>query len=280
MKQFAALVPWICLAVGTLSFAASGGQEETRPSDNEEARLRSTQRHVRSLRLQSPDSEAEMGLIGRPLLTFADPVRLHQGGTVWAWGDGGRPAAIMEVWTNGGPDWRHAVMATSPERVELILPDGRRWQAPDDAFEQKKIAEAEAPQEKPAARLRQLKDLAKRFRVHEIWKPDNSRIELRLLIQPVYRYADPAREIQDGAIFIFAHGTNPETILLIEATGKSPGEARWNYSVVRSTSAELHVELDEREVWSCLRADGTNQGPRKTYWGFNVPIEATPAGGN
>jgi hypothetical protein len=171
-------------------------------------------------------------------------------------------------------------MATSPTRVELILPDGRRWQAPDDTFAQEKIADAEAPQEKPAARLRQLKDLANRFRVHEIWKPDNSRIELRLLIQPVYRYADPAHEIQDGAIFIFAHGTNPEAILFIEATGKSLAEARWNYSFVRSTSAELHVELDEREVWSCLRADGTNQGPGKTHWGFNLPIEATPVEGN
>jgi hypothetical protein len=184
----------------------------------------------------------------------------------------------MEVWSNGA-DWRHAVMATSLKRVELILPDGRRWQAPDDAFEQAQIAGAEAPKEKPAARLRQLKDLARRFRAHELWKPDNSRIELRLLVQPVYRYTDPARDVQDGAVFIFAHGTNPETILFIEAQGKSLTEARWNYSVVRSTSAELHIELDEQEVWSCPRADGTNQGPGKTHWGFALPMEAAPVEG-
>ena len=263
------------LAVGMLSFAAAWGQEETRPSENEEARLRATERHVRSLRLQSRDSEKEIGLIDRPLLTFTDPVRQHQSGTVWAWGNGGRPAVVMEVWSNGD-QWKHAIMATSPERVELILPDGRQWQAPEKAFEQSPIAEAESPKEKPAVRLRQLKELARRFRVHEIWTQDNSRIELRLLAQPVYRYAEPAREIQDGAVFIFAHGTNPETMLFIEGVGKSLTEARWNYSVVRSTSAELHVELDEHEVWSCQRFDGTNQGPGKTHWVFALPMEDAP----
>src|SRR5215469_2854660 len=119
----------ICLVV---ALPAAAGQEQTRPSENDEARLRSTERHVRSLRLQSLDSKTEIELVGRPLLTFADPVRQHQSGTVWAWGDGGRPAAVMEVWSNGDL-WKHAVMATSVTRVELILPDGRRWQAPDDA---------------------------------------------------------------------------------------------------------------------------------------------------
>jgi hypothetical protein len=182
----------------------------------------------------------------------------------------------MEVWSNGA-DWRHAVMVTSREKVELILPDGQRWQPPDDAFNHLLIPDAEAPKEKPSARLRQLKVLAGRFRAHELWKAE--RRDLRLLIQPVYRYGDPVGDIQDGAVFIFAHGTNPEAILLVEALGKSLTEARWNYSVVRSSSAELHVELDEREVWSCPGADGTNTGPAKGHWIFALPLEAAPIEG-
>jgi len=170
-------------------------------------------------------------------------------------------------------------MVTSPKRVELTLPDGRRWQPPSDAFGQALIADAEAPKEKRSARLRQQKHLAGRFRAHELWKPDNSRLDLRLLIQPVYRYSDPVGDIQDGAVFIFANGTNPEAILFIEALGKSLTEARWNYSVVRSSSAQLHVELDEREVWSCPRADDTNTGPAKSHWIFSLPMDAAPIEG-
>ena len=71
--------------------------------------------------------------------------------------------------------------------------------------------------------------------------------------------------MHDGAVFAFVHGTNPEGLLLIDATGNSLGSAGWEYALLRSADAELHIELDGREVWTCDRAVHTADDLRKPY---------------
>ena len=66
--------------------------------------------------------------------------------------------------------------------------------------------------------------------------------------RPIDRYADPAKEQVDGAIFVFAHGTNPEVMVLIEAQGTSPKTASWRYAVAPLTVALFDVRLDRRVV--------------------------------
>ena len=55
----------------------------------------------------------------------------------------------------------------------------------------------------------------------------------------------------ESAIFVFAHGTNPEVLLLIE-----PLEDSWQYGLARMTGAETTVILDDRVVWTKLSMSG------------------------
>jgi hypothetical protein len=99
-----------------------------------------------------------------------------------------------------------------------------------------------------------------------------------MLAQPIHRYRDPLAGLLDGAMFIFAHGTNPEIVLLIEAAGQDAAAAAWQYGVARLGSAELHVSLDSREVWTQERTPGVIGLPTDSYWLFFKPAVPARAG--
>jgi hypothetical protein len=86
-----------------------------------------------------------------------------------------------------------------------------------------------------------MKEISRRFEAHEFWDPDNSRFELRLLVQPVHRYSDESQSLIDGAIFVLAHDTNPEILVQLEAHADINSDGRWKVSFSRLGSAELHV---------------------------------------
>jgi hypothetical protein len=113
----------------------------------------------------------------------------------------------------------------------------------------------------------------RRFAAHQFWDPNNTRSELRLLVQPVHRYQDDDALVLDGAVFVLAHGTNPEVLLQIEAVSVKGGPL-WKYSLVRLGSAEMHVELDGREVWTVPRTPGVVGRPDDPYWLFLIPAKA------
>ncbi|MGH7134977.1 MAG: hypothetical protein ACREHD_04510, partial [Pirellulales bacterium] len=254
------------------------GDEPTEPpeADREKARLQAAARHMRRLDLRRVDGDGNtFELIDHPLLSFGDPARMHQRGSFWAWQPTGRPAAFMELWQNiDQPElWRHSIALSSSERLSLDALAAGRWTPPETPLEMPAIANGPAPAKEAAARLRQIRDVAKRFTAHEFWDPDNSRFELRLLPQPVHRYSDSAGRIQDGAVFIFAHDTNPEMVLLIEAQGDSDASSHWHYALVPSSSAEVHVELDGKEVWHRPRVPSIVGGPTQAYWLFRLPVE-------
>src|SRR5205823_5317294 len=115
---------------------------------------------------------------------------------------------------------------------------------------------APAPDPQTSVRLRQLKEQARRFTAHEYWNPDNSRFELRLLVQPVHRYHDEKRQIMDAAVFLLAFDNNPQILLLVEILDAAASEVRWQYLLARVSSAELHVGIDGKEVWAQDRTPG------------------------
>jgi hypothetical protein len=84
----------------------------------------------------------------------------------------------------------------------------------------------------------------------------------------VHRYADGASKLLDGAAFVFAHGVNPEIIVLIEAHGQTPAAAQWKCAFARLGSAELHVLLDKKEIWRRDRTPGMVGQPTDPYWLF------------
>lgn len=256
----------LCLPMVALS------QADDQDEADKKARLEAATTHMQRFELQMAQDDDLIELIDRPLLTYGDSARSNENGTLWAWGKTGRPLALVELYQpTGNANWVHALSLTSTSKVSLKTPVATRWTPEETQIQPQKVPEAEPPATREAQRLRQLKDLARRFTAHEFWDPDNSRFELRLLVQPVHRYKDPEAGLQDGAVFVIAHGTNPEVLLLIEALGKSVEEARWHCGFARLGSAEMHVELDGKEMWKVDRAANVVGKPTDPYWLFLSP---------
>ena len=76
-------------------------------------------------------------------------------------------------------------------------------------------------------------------------------MDLRLLPQPAYRYAEEGK-IVDGAVFIFAHGTNPECCVLLEAYQDGKG-SRYRYAVAPMSIYKLEARYKDAPVWSVER---------------------------
>jgi hypothetical protein len=51
-------------------------------------------------------------------------------------------------------------------------------------------------------------------------------------------------------MFIYANGTNPEVILLIEARRQEGSPAKWSYAAAPLTTAAPTLMLDQRDVWT------------------------------
>ncbi len=225
-----------------------------------------TEINVRSL---AKGRDAAVELLPNPLLTYGDATRNNEAGTLWAWGKSGRPVAFLELYRNVGKNepWVHALTLTSPELIQLTGPNGNHWTPKKSHFALKDIPNAPEVGNKPAIRLRQMKEISRRFEAHEFWEPNNSRFEMRLLVQPVHRYQDEAAKLLDGAVFVLAHGTNPEVLIQIEADAiEQP--PRWRYSFARLGSAELHVLFDGQEVWTEPRTPNIVGQPVDPYWLF------------
>ena len=254
----------LCLAMTT-----AVRSEELATKKEESLALKEAREHVSELKVSSTRTrEALIELLPNPLLTYGDAARNNAAGTLWAWGKSGRPVAFLELYRNIGQDqpWVHALTLTSPELIQLDAPTGQRWTPQKSHFVLKDVPDSPEVGSQPAVRLRQMKDISRRIEAHQFWEPNNSRFEMRLLVQPVHRYQDESAKLIDGAVFVLAHGTNPEVLVQIEAHAAEP--ARWKYSLVRLGSAEMHVLLDGKEVWTEPRTPGVLGQPVDPYWLF------------
>jgi hypothetical protein len=215
------------------------------------------------------DTWTKVGRVAKPLLYYGDATRENDRGSVWAWGEKGRPAALLELFqsTNDRTKWAFALCNTSGGKLRASRGGGGWWQENDSATELKDVPAAPAPATDPAQRQRQLKLLAGKFTGHEFWDPNNSRFELRRLERPLHTYRDEESGLLEGALYILANGTNPELLLFIEARvdPKDKTKSAWQFAVGRSAHAELHLEYDGKEVYAAPRGDRVS-GPNKPYW--------------
>ena len=139
------------------------------------------------------------------------------------------------------------------------------WRPEKPGVQFQSIPDADAPAERPTARLRQMKTLANQFSSTMLgWRADNSDRELlRLLPQPLYRYDSKRSDVLDGAVFAFVQGTDPETLLLLEAF-KAGDRFEWQFAFARRTSGELEGRHKDTIVWHADRFPA-NDNPRSTH---------------
>jgi hypothetical protein len=214
----------------------------------------------------------EVPIVADPVLRYTDAPRSDRDGGVWVIGDEGKPLGMMVVYTKTGFDkghWIQAVTSLCPNNsLKGVSHDRANWNPLQAGVSMQAFPQAPEPSTEPAARLRQMKALARRFTGHEFW-PADSRHELRLLVQPLYRYQEPDVGILEGAIFALAHDTNPEVFVIIEAVQRD-GATEWQYGVGRFGFAELHVALDGEEVWTRDIISSTTS--TEPYWLFHLQM--------
>lgn len=258
-----------------VSFAAALRSDENKSEPAKSAKppvskaLKDARDHVSVFQIHRSEKggPVPVDMVANPLLTYGDATRGNEAGSLWAWGTTGRPVAMMEQFrpVENESTWIHAWTATSPSLLTIDEVAGQQWKPASSHFELKDVRDAPKVSLQPAMRLRQMKEISRRFEAHEFWDPDNSRFELRLLIQPVHRYADESQSVIDGAVFVLAHDTNPEILVQLEAHG-DVNDAHWKVSFSRLGSAELHVLLDGKEFWTAPRTPNVVGESTDPYW--------------
>jgi hypothetical protein len=140
------------------------------------------------------------------------------------------------------------------------------------------VKDTDAPAESRPARLRQMKSLAGQFASTMLgWRSDNAdREELRLLPRPLYRYAgDLPAGILDGGVFAFVQGTDPESLLLLEAV-ETEKRSEWQFAFARRTSGELEGRHQGEVVWHVERHP-SNDEVRSTHRVLEWPLDVEAA---
>jgi hypothetical protein len=231
------------------------------------------------------DTNAHEAMTAHPVLRWRNVTRGTQesDGVLVLWVNKGRPEASASIYP-----WEGSVaheFESLSRGAKLAAREGGRvvWSPETPGVEFKDIPGAQAPADTPAARLRQMKVLADRFKVTMTgWKPDRSdRVELRMLPKILYR-ADLSEKTGpnpgwiDGGVFAFVQGTDPEAILLLEVF-RWNGRPRWHYAFARATAAGLEARLDKMVVWSVefLVGAATSHTPQMT---LSRPAGTTASG--
>ena len=133
-------------------------------------------------------------------------------------------------------------------------PDVTGWTPSASAVTMQRIPDAPVPAKAAAARLGQMKQLARRFKAtQEVSELDTSFVHLRMLPREIDRYSPDMTAESDGAIFLFVNGRNPAIVLLVETKGPE-----WHYGIGRlSAPSVLTMQLDDTVVWKQPRAFGS-----------------------
>jgi hypothetical protein len=195
-----------------------------------------------------------------PVFEWSNPAREGvQQGVCFVWLRDGRPAAFASIFSQPhdkpmGRRLSHEFHALDPEKLVVTRPKGamNEWR-PEAGLGRKELTDAPAPAATPAARLIQMRKLAGEFTGHSIDREKN-KLELRLLTTPLFRY--PAKSgVVDGALFTLVSnaGTDPEVLILIEAK-EVDNKLKWEYALGRFSDRDLHVQRNDREVWSSVRS--------------------------
>jgi hypothetical protein len=210
--------------------------------------MRSAARAYRIV-LSSDDGPEELKLRSEPLLRWTNPIRRTTDGTVFLWTHHDRPAAVLCMYPNlGALDHEFQSLAEAPLAAYYESSDSPDWTPREPGVTFRPVPEAPSPAASGAGRLSQMRGVARRFRALFGERADEH--ELRLLTQPLYRYPAKGSAENDGAVFAFVQGTDPEMLLIVEIRNGADGEPRWHYAAARMTVVNLHLEYQEQPVWS------------------------------
>jgi hypothetical protein len=127
----------------------------------------------------------------------------------------GRPEATIQMFRAPTAIWLHDWTSLSTSPIVAELGTKALWR-PKPGVEFHPVPDAPAPAATAPARLRQLRALAEEFSATDDFKGAGWS-QLRLLPKPWLRYGKAGSGVEDGALFAFAIGTDPEVVFMIES---------------------------------------------------------------
>ncbi|HEY2253828.1 MAG TPA: hypothetical protein VGH74_22290 [Planctomycetaceae bacterium] len=230
------------------------------------ARLKFMKETAARIEIRVEGKEAtKLELRAQPVLRYDNNRSFIFDAATFVWLADHRPQAIGGTWLKNRQDYAFFDLQSLSQQLLTVSVDGtQKWTTSQAGISWQAAAGATPPAASRLERLRQMKQLAEGFSTYAVkTAPDydeGSIWHLRMLAQPIYRYAEEAAV--DGALFAFAQGADPEVYLVLE-TRQDQGTAQWHFGFAAACGWELHAKRGEREVWS--RPKWNSIDPVKDY---------------
>ncbi|MDA1053832.1 MAG: hypothetical protein O3C40_25570 [Planctomycetota bacterium] len=253
------LIAMFLLGLGLFSSSGANGQEAFQ---TKELRLEFMKRTLGELKLSfRAEPDKTLPLTASPVLRFSNPVRSSSSdGGVFLWLAGQRPIAAAAIWIRDKQQYGHDFTSLTAEPLQCVRDGKVVWSPARGVLISQPIEDATEASQNSPLRLAQMRKIAGRFSAEIGAWPAEGWTELRLMPQPIYRYASADEGVIDGAIFSLAVANDPEVLVQLELTrDTAEGMAKWSYSIARMSAIWMKVRLDDKILWE---AEGYWHQPR------------------
>ncbi|HWB08331.1 MAG TPA: hypothetical protein VG826_03870 [Pirellulales bacterium] len=99
-----------------------------------------------------------------------------------------------------------------------------------------------------ASQLETMRKIARSITICEL--SGEKRSPLRLLDEPVLRYADNTRRSHDSTIWIWTSGGRPGALVGVEYYPERPREPKWLSEIVSLSADRIAVEREKKTIWT------------------------------
>jgi hypothetical protein len=184
-----------------------------------------------------------------PMFRLNNAVSGVKDGAIFLWtGDLGRPEAAIQVFRIPNGWWLHEFTSLSTGPFVTRAGSTVAWRPSRPGLEFKPVPEAPKPGATPEQRLRQMSAMARDFSADDNFE-SKAWNTLRLLPRPLLRYGKAGAKVEDGALFGFVLGTDPEVFLMLEARPGKDG-LEWQYALAPMTCYQVKGSWKGKEVWA------------------------------
>ncbi|HEV3006435.1 MAG TPA: hypothetical protein VGX78_18335 [Pirellulales bacterium] len=269
----AALTVLVLMAAVPATAWVDAGDNETQESERQAtvARLAPAKAHQVKISIVGEPSIGAV-LEPEPLLRWSNPTAGSVYGEVFLWSHEGRPVAIASIyrWYHPYHDATLEIVSVSNSRVRAEEGTELLWEPQSRGVSFGLFPDAPEPAKSSAARLVQMRKLARRFSAELADERSGEQVtrQLRLLDQPIHRFASEPVGVVDGGLFALVEVTDPELWILIEAADDGE-EVLWRYALARMNSNGIDAALDGKLVQSWPKVQKPWKDRKSTYTLFS-----------
>jgi hypothetical protein len=220
------------------------------------------------------EDETPLKRTEKPSLRWSNPQVGRVYGDVYFFLQNGRPEAAVSIYRFFSPyqSLNGECVSLSDRPLTLKRESETVW-SPRSGITFLPVSGAPAPAADRAARLRQMRTLAREFEAvltDTRNKATGAPESLRLLPQPMFRYEDSEKRPADGSVFTFVVSTDPEAFLILESRATDGGQQRWEFALARMNRDAISVRHGGKEVWKVPEINGLDD-PQANYHVLVLP---------